>query len=818
MSRLGHLARSRGPLLGVAALTGGLLGAAGAHPRAHDEASLLAALSELGAGQVDTLAWEPARSTLSELLWGRPVLFTAREGDGPHDIYRAFVRRSPSGALLQVRAPRNLTTTALADESSLDCDATTCAYATEQEARVTSLTLLDPSGFTPSRDLGWAGRAQLALRNWLETGETKGIGRTDWLLEPSVAHVEIHSTPTHLVLSLEGRRVEVSRSAVFRHASSCSTSAFDCVRRDFEPSTFWQWGADNARALLGPGPVAYVEGRVFSAVDRVHRLLHTSSAEPLPARAPVAVAPTHGDHETTLAWPPANLPPLLRGAPADDGHFRPWRFGGDPKLAPYFYRAVIHPDPERAYAEVHLLAIDSSRLELHVRAGYEDPKPDSGPPGSGHVPEEPARFRRIVATFNGAFKSVHGPYGMQAEGRTLVAPSPGAATVRIDSDGGIGFGNWPIAEGGTAEPPAGLEGLSEFRQNLDPLVEKGRANPRGRAVWGEHLYGSLVPAERSALCTTRAGQLYYAWSPEISAEALAAALVHAGCDYAVHLDMNPGHCTFAQNRMESFQPLVARGEVLDPRMRVNANRYLRWSPQDFFYLAERSALPERSRLDWQPLAEGALAPLRGRGNAGSLPVELERVALGSVRLGLVAGTAEPRQEPAVEQRATMTWGLGHRTPGTRGGLLRGLTTISPLVRSDASLRLPARGTPTLLAPGIPLTPEADVDVVQLPVLARDGELVPLARELGDRRLRAAACLSSDGHLLVGRVEHDTVAPLVGLLLEEGCSLVVALDRGSHHPATFERGTGTAPLELTPRPESLLFATERPLAPRAYVFE
>jgi hypothetical protein len=108
-------------------------------------------------------------------------------------------------------------------------------------------------------------------------------------------------------------------------------------------------------------------------------------------------------------------------------------------------------------------------------------------------------------------------------------------------------------------------------------------------------------------------------------------------------------------------------------------------------------------------------------------------------------------------------------------------------------------------------------VVQLPVLVRDGELTPLARELGDRRARAALCIDPTGALLVGRVTHDTIAPLASALVAEGCKLVVALDRGSHHPARVERaGTDAAPQWATV--ESTLYARPRPLAPRAYVFD
>ena len=69
------------------------------------------------------------------------------------------------------------------------------------------------------------------------------------------------------------------------------------------------------------------------------------------------------------------------------------------------------------------------------------------------------------------------------------------------------MGNWPQS---TDIP----EHIVSFRQNLDPLVEDGVANPSGRYVWGWQLSGTSVMTQRTALCVTSAGHLYYAWGEE----------------------------------------------------------------------------------------------------------------------------------------------------------------------------------------------------------------------------------------------------------------------------------------------------------------
>jgi len=54
-----------------------------------------------------------------------------------------------------------------------------------------------------------------------------------------------------------------------------------------------------------------------------------------------------------------------------------------------------------------------------MQAGYEDPKPNTGSPGEGTF-RRPAVYSRVVGTFNGAFKTQHGAYGMMVNKRVLL--------------------------------------------------------------------------------------------------------------------------------------------------------------------------------------------------------------------------------------------------------------------------------------------------------------------------------------------------------------------------------------------------------------
>ncbi len=125
----------------------------------------------------------------------------------------------------------------------------------------------------------------------------------------------------------------------------------------------------------------------------------------------------------------------------------------------------------------------------------------------GRIPRDPLIYRRVAAAFNGAFKTEHGHYGMMVHKRVLLPPVPGSATVLVLGDGRVGFGTWGIdrAVGGIAG--IGDDEIDSFRQNLDPLIDRGQVNPTGRNLWGFTLPGKGAQTERTGLCVTTSGHL-----------------------------------------------------------------------------------------------------------------------------------------------------------------------------------------------------------------------------------------------------------------------------------------------------------------------
>ncbi|HEY3254164.1 MAG TPA: hypothetical protein VGJ91_09460, partial [Polyangiaceae bacterium] len=84
----------------------------------------------------------------------------------------------------------------------------------------------------------------------------------------------------------------------------------------------------------------------------------------------------------------------------------------------------------------------------------------------------------------------------------------------------------------------------------------------------------------------------------------------------------------------------------------------------------------------------------------------------------------------------------------------------------------------------------------------------------DMRRRAALCITPSERLIVASALHDTSDTLAAALLRVGCTRVVELDRGSHHPAFVQRaGTPTPP--LASYETSVLYALGRPMQALAF---
>ncbi len=846
MERLRVFLRQRMRLAGSAALLALGMRCASASPPDATVAGLAELLGRSVGGAVDPadISWEPRSGMLSETFLGRRVLFLAAAEQGrPRDLYRARVRVSLDGKPIEVRETRNITGTPLGDDAALELQNGKAMFATVAFGRIQGVTVLDVDGIRDEdRPQGWFDRLLLAITSFQQTATLAGVGRTDLVFDvPARQAVLTYELPT-LNIDLGDRTrnlVYDAQQRVVRGPDGGQAYGVRAVPQRHDPKPFVLWSVDTVRAEVGPEPIAWLEEKVFGAKDAVKRrayALFSSAEETALNPTPAAVASVHHLDASELTdgselWPPPAIPSLWKEPKAGEGEWtpatypflRPVTAAGSSEAPAYFYRTFIRPDAKRPYSQVLLIAMDMRQLELGMEAGFEDPKPLTGPPGSGRLPREKETLDRVVATFNGAFKTTHGQYGMMVDRRVLLPPVPGGATIVVDQEGKVGMGNWPRS----TEIP---DEIVSFRQNLDPLVEDGVVNPSGRYVWGWQLSGTSVMTQRTAICVTPVGHLYYAWGEEIDAPTLSQALRQAGCAYAMHLDMNPGHCGFVftdivDSRRKQFNLAKA-----DPNMKIGPEKYVGWSAKDFFFVMVRDPAPKQvAGVRWKP--DGGAQPTpdfmpgvwTGSVWVGSLEVVLTSFDADRVRWRIRAGSNEPtvldappKKLQLAEQdrgRVVAAIGLGHTTGAIGAGLAFGSEPSLPFNPEFATIINDA-GRLSILPPGQPAPLEAGREAVQLPLLAEDGKLVQRGLAPGAMHSRAALCVTETGRLVMAQARHDSGAPVATALLRIGCRRVVELDRGSRHPAFVHRaGTSTPP--LSGYEPTVLYALGHPILPRGF---
>ena len=356
---------------------------------------------------------------------------------------------------------------------------------------------------------------------------------------------------------------------------------------------FGPWLADSLRSIIGSRAVTRLEEVEANVEDRWKRLRRAGS-EPRSLReleivGPASAAPSAERRAALLDPSPVFRPRDVgamnpRVAAAEDGIWSPVADPALPSAPPLLFATLLHPDRKRPWAEVFVVAVHLPSVRLHAVAGTVEPAATTHAGRhyrrTGQIPEQ-ARAR-LLAAFNGGFKTQHGRHGMLVEGTTLVDPQPSLCTVVGYEDGTLAIAPWRKIQ----QKP----GLEFLRQTPGCMVENGVLNPllRDEEVrnWGATLEGRTV-IRRSAIGLDAAHQvLFVAVSNDTTARAIADAVQHAGAADVAQLDVN-----WAFPKFVLFPPDGAgrrharglfRGFVFEPAEYVDKP-----SPRDFFYLVRR---------------------------------------------------------------------------------------------------------------------------------------------------------------------------------------------------------------------------------------
>jgi len=845
------------------------------------------------------LRWEPSQGTFNDLFRGRFVLFLGSQvADGPRDVYRARVRLSPEGRPLDVGGVYNLTSTPLGDDHALVVNGTRAAFATWSYGKEQGVTALDLSGEgSQSTATKLTDKAMVWVTNTQQTGTGDGVGRVDITFDQPAQRVGLAIVTNGEAETLAIDLADDDRSKhAQRHAKLDLKTGEITQGKEMHaeagkhlPKKLVHWAVDTVRAVpwIGPAPVAWLEEKTFALKDTMKQTafkvtgggkdaLAKSADDGLPA--PAAILDTSQASVDLGHWPPPPIKSIWKTPEPGEGEWKtpkqPWvkklptpANGGEGAPSP-FYETFVRPDEERQYEKVLLVAMDMRQLDVGMKAGSEDPKPLTGPPGAGRIPRDPNVYQRVAAAFNGGFKTEHGNYGMMLNKRVLLPPQPGAATVILTKDGRVGLGSWGTNKdhNNAIVDIAGAD-IQSFRQNLDPLVDNDKVNPSNRGQWGFVLPGTSMQTERSGICVTNAGHLMYAWGDDTSATSLGKAMKMAGCVYGMHLDMNPHHTGFMYTNINEFKGKQYKSELLSSQMEIDTDRYLLYAPKDFFFMTLHDPHPQIEGIDWEPDPGAQPAPSwmaglwRGRTSNG---VELLDIEPGRASFRARVGIKEPDKDSASEKPSASSkkkkgGGAGRDDDGDDGTPapvakaapprgselseddahrvlfalslgtadskhLRGLAVDGqvalPMTASEASMAALTIGeegavaiTPMSDHKGIP----AHGDVVELPLILDEGAPVTGATTHHGHGGQAVSLgITSAGRVLIARGANlDDVS---GALKKAGCTRAVLLDRGagSSRGSIFRAGTASPP--RSHYDETTLYAMGKPLLPRGFRFD
>lgn len=325
------------------------------------------------------------------------------------------------------------------------------------------------------------------------------------------------------------------------------------------------------RGRLGNQTVATIESFWYGLTDSVHNILFSLGHPGLGSHGGPSTIGGGRPGASVTGQPPSVPIPSDWYVAEGDGN---WTMApGVPGQA--LATTSLHPDPARPYVSAKLVWMNSRRLAFNLVAGTTEPKSVVGLHGTGMIPSNPAIRSKVLAAFNGSFKSINGPFGAMFNGVLYSPARTGLGTLALYSDGRVDIGAWGSEIGPTAD-------LVSFRQNLPLIIDHGRLNPNldRPGAWGITV-GNTVRVWRSGLGILPNGNLIYAAGDRLTASALAQALLAAGCTRAMELDINSYWVTF---NFYHWNGQTLLGTKLLSGMTRPTTRYLTPDARDFVYI------------------------------------------------------------------------------------------------------------------------------------------------------------------------------------------------------------------------------------------
>jgi hypothetical protein len=371
--------------------------------------------------------------------------------------------------------------------------------------------------------------------------------------------------------------------------------------------------ANSLRAVIGIEAVTRLEEFVASAEDTAMKVrwqnepprslsavsptiahLEVPAAEPLPSASATGTPPAIPPAGPVFT--PANVkPPFPEVAAEGDGVWVPVTDPERPEAPALMYKTMLHPDPERSYTELFVVAMPSNMVMLRSVPGTTEPSSENPAAQSiahrGLIPND--QRAQLLAAFNGGFRAEHGQHGMMVDGVTLLPARADMCTVAGYEDGTLQIGTYSRLAAQPQKP-------SWYRQSPRCMVEHGALHPRltdpNARGWGATLEGETV-IRRSAIALSKDGEtLFVAVTNFTTARALALGMRAAGGWNVAQLDVNRSFPKFL------LFPRDERGtrhaESLFDGFMFEADEMLgEAASRDFFYIVRRQGEARAEALE-----------------------------------------------------------------------------------------------------------------------------------------------------------------------------------------------------------------------------
>lgn len=292
---------------------------------------------------------------------------------------------------------------------------------------------------------------------------------------------------------------------------------------------------------------------------------------PAPEVAPAPIERAHQELPAALELPVGDPMPM-------EGQWQPVgdRIDGFPAMA----ITRLRPDATHTSVVMSMLWVDTQLTQTMFIPGSVEP---GGPnPYNGGLPKD--QWGALMANWNGGFRLDDSYGGYYYDGTTVRELVDGKASAVFYDDGTMDIVKWGRDVKKTGQSVLGV------RQNMDLIVDKGRSQVADGDIWwkwgGPSVRGATL-TWRSAVGVREDGSIVYAAGPSLSASALADALVSAGVQRAMVLDMNSWWSAGYTFRHTNDGKLVCK--KIQPEMPNECHRFLDGFIRDSFQILARPA-------------------------------------------------------------------------------------------------------------------------------------------------------------------------------------------------------------------------------------